>query len=137
MNLTKAILIATGKHDGQYDKGGNPYILHPLRLMLKAENDTDRIVAVLHDVIEDTDYTIRDLLADGFEQEIIDALDCLTKRKGETYDEFIQRIKPNALAKAVKLLDLKDNMDITRIENPDQKDYDRLKKYEKAIQDLT
>ncbi|MCR8641448.1 GTP pyrophosphokinase [Paenibacillus sp. N1-5-1-14] len=135
-NLTKAILIAAKSHDGQYDKGGNPYILHPLRLLTKALDGESRIVAVLHDVVEDSDYTLDRLRADGFTETILEALDCLTRRSNETYDEFIERIKPNPLARHVKLLDINDNRDLSRIQNPTERDFKRLRKYDKAISDL-
>ncbi|WP_335338483.1 GTP pyrophosphokinase [Paenibacillus naphthalenovorans] len=128
--------MATEAHEGQVDKGGNPYILHPLRLLTKASDENARIVAVLHDVIEDTDLTLEHLRKEGFNEIIIEALDCLTRCKNESYDEFIQRIKSNDLARYVKLLDLDDNSDITRIQNPTDKDYERLRKYKKAVSDL-
>ncbi|ALS22196.1 GTP pyrophosphokinase [Paenibacillus naphthalenovorans] len=134
--LTRAIIMATEAHEGQVDKGGNPYILHPLRLLTKASDENARIVAVLHDVIEDTDLTLEHLRKEGFNEIIIEALDCLTRCKNESYDEFIQRIKSNDLARYVKLLDLDDNSDITRIQNPTDKDYERLRKYKKAVSDL-
>jgi len=135
-DLTKAILIATKMHDGQTDKGGNPYILHPLRLLMRAADNDSRIVAVLHDVIEDTSYTLADLREVGFSEEIIAAIDCLSRRENESYDEFIQRIKKNDLARIVKILDIEDNKDLSRIPNPTTKDYDRIKKFDKAIKEL-
>ncbi|MCM3273332.1 GTP pyrophosphokinase [Paenibacillus elgii] len=135
-DLTKAILIATAAHQGQLDKGNQPYILHPLRLMLKAPDNDSRIVAVLHDVIEDTDVTIESLRQEGFAERLLEALDCLTRRDNETYEEFLQRIKPNALARYVKLLDLEDNRDVRRIKNLSEKDFERLQRYEKAVKYL-
>lgn len=132
-DLTKAILIATQAHDGQLDKGNHPYILHPLRLLTRASTDKVRIVAVLHDVVEDTDITLEQLRDEGFDEEIVEALDCLSRRQHETYDEFIERIQPNALARAVKLLDLEDNCDVSRIADPSEEDYKRIEKYQHAI----
>ncbi|MWC26982.1 GTP pyrophosphokinase [Paenibacillus sp. MMS18-CY102] len=134
--LTKAILIATEMHDGQTDKGGNPYILHPLRLLTKATTEEERIVAVLHDVVEDTSYQLHDFITDGFSQRIIDALTALTKLDGESYDSFILRIRQNELATRVKILDITDNMDISRIAEPTEHDVKRIEKYQQALRIL-
>lgn len=131
--LEKAILIAVKAHKGQVDKGGSPYILHPLRVMFSLKDEKERICAVLHDVIEDTDITLDYLRNDGFSEEILLALDALTKRKNESYDQFIDRIIYNRLACHVKLADLNDNMNLERIENPSQKDFERIEKYRKAV----
>jgi len=130
--LNKAIEIAAKAHAGQVDKGGNPYILHPLRVMLNCEKETAQICAVLHDVVEDTKITLNDLKADGFNDEIIAALECLTKRDGESYDDFIGRVLTNETACRVKLADLADNMNLVRIPNPTEKDKERIKKYNEA-----
>lgn len=130
--IEKAVLIAVNAHKGQVDKGGNPYILHPLRLMFSREDETEKICAVLHDVIEDTDVTLDYLREQGFSKEVLSALDALTRRKDETYEEFIDRIIENKIACNVKLADLNDNMDLSRIKNPTEKDYERLEKYKKA-----
>lgn len=130
--LEKAIIIATNAHKGQLDKGGSPYILHPLRLMFAMHNETEKICAVLHDVIEDTEITLDYLRTEGFSEEVLYALDSLTRRSNETYDEFISRIINNNIASHVKLADLSDNMDLSRIKNPTQKDYERIEKYSKA-----
>ncbi len=130
--LEKAILIATSAHQRQIDKAGKPYILHPLRVMFSRINETERICAVLHDVIEDTDITLDYLRNDGFSEEILSALDALTRRRNESYDEFIGRILNNKIACYVKLADLCDNMDLSRIKNPTEKDFQRVEKYRKA-----
>lgn len=130
--LEKAIIIAVNAHQGQVDKAGKPYILHPLRLMFSRENEIERICAVLHDVIEDTYITLDYLRNNGFSEEVLTALDCLTRRSSESYDEFITRIINNKIACHVKLADLYDNMDLSRIENPTKKDYERVEKYRKA-----
>jgi (p)ppGpp synthase/HD superfamily hydrolase len=137
-NLEKAIQIAVLAHQGQSQKNGLPYVLHPLKLMFSVQSTTAKIVAVLHDVIEDSDWTFEQLKAEGFSQEILDALDCLTHRKNEPYVDYINRITTNKLATEVKLADLKDNMDITRIpEKLSEKDWSRLQKYHQAWQKLS
>lgn len=130
--LNKAIEIATKAHTGQTDKGGEQYILHPLRVMMNCDNEAARICAVLHDVVEDTAITLDDLRKEGFSDEIIAALDCLTRRADEQYDDFITRILSNQLACQVKIADLCDNMDLTRIPNPTTEDENRMMKYKDA-----
>jgi len=127
--LEKAIIIAVNAHRGQIEKKGAAYVLHPLRLMCRMENDTDRIVAVLHDVIEDTRVTADDLRGDGFSEEILDALAHVTKREGESYEAFVARAAKNPSARRVKLADLEDNMDVRRLEAVTDKDSARLTKY--------
>lgn len=131
--LNKAIIIASEAHNGQFDKAGKPYILHPLRVMFYVEGDIkEQCTAVLHDVAEDTSVTIEYLKNQGFDDDIITALKLLTRTDDEDYMEYILKLKSNAIAKAVKLADLKDNMDMTRITNPSEKDFERLEKYKKA-----
>ncbi|MBF0448001.1 MAG: GTP pyrophosphokinase [Magnetococcales bacterium] len=131
--LEKAIALAVAGHAGQVDKANVPYILHPLRLMLRMKSERAQIVAVLHDLIEDTDATLDDLRNEGFPEEILVALDHLTHREEESYEAYIQRIKKNILAQRVKLQDLEDNMDIRRLEHlPGERDWQRLKKYRLA-----
>ena len=135
--LNKAIEIAAKAHSGQVDKVGCPYILHPLRVMLnycKNESESVKICAALHDVIEDTDITLDELRAEGFSEEILAALDCLTKRENEDYDDFISRVLTNEIACKTKIGDLADNMDMTRIPNPTARDEERTKKYRKATE---
>ena len=110
--LQRAIEIATQAHQGQFDKSGKDYIGHPLRVMEMGQTENEKIVGVLHDVIEDTDWTFEKLAEEGFSQEIIDALRCVTKlSENENYDDFIKRDKKNSVATAVKSNDLTDNMD--------------------------
>lgn len=135
--IEDAVVFAAEAHRGQVDRAGHPYILHPLRLMCNVESDTERIIAVLHDVIEDTDYTLDDLRQRGYSEEIVEAVDCLSRRDDETYEEFIQRIKPNRLARRVKLADLRDNMDIRRLGLLQEKDLERLQRYQNAWFELT
>lgn len=130
--LEKAIALAAKKHAGQLDKAGQPYILHPLRLMLNVEEPEQKIVAVLHDVLEDTDTTVVDLISLGFSQNVIDAVVALTKKQGESRLDAAKRVIKNSLAKAVKLADLADNMDLTRIKSPTAQDYLRLEEYQKV-----
>lgn len=131
-NLEHAIQLAVQAHQGQQDKAGAPYILHPLRVMLRVQSEPTMIVAVLHDLVEDTPYTLEDLRQAGYAEPVLAALDCLTRRDGETYDAFIERLAPNALACRVKLADLEDNMDMRRIANPQEKDWERLRRYRRA-----
>ena len=135
--LTKAIEIATQAHEGQFDKAGNDYIGHPLRVMEMGRTEAEKIVGVLHDVVEDTNWTFEMLEAEGFSKEVVDALRCVTKlSEKENYDDFIERVKKNPLAVAVKINDLSDNMDIRRLPYLSDKDVKRLKKYLKAYKRL-
>jgi (p)ppGpp synthase/HD superfamily hydrolase len=134
--LEKALAIAVQAHNGQTDKAGMPYILHPLRVMMKMASVTEMIVAVLHDVVEDTDWTIEMLRAEGFAEDVLTALDLLTKRTGEAYETFIQRVKALPLSIAVKLADLEDNMDARRLRNVTEEDRERLEKYRRAWREL-
>jgi len=136
MLLEKAIEIAVKAHSGQKDKAGESYILHPLTLMIGCKNEKQRIVAVLHDVIEDSDYTLENIKNLGFDIEIIEALDCLTHRKSEDYFDYIKRVKTNELATYVKCLDLAHNGDVSRLETVTKKDVKRIEKYAKALQIL-
>jgi len=134
--LEKALLIAVQAHANQTDKAGMPYILHPLRVMMKMESVPEIIVAILHDVVEDSDWTIEQLKAEGFAEDILDALDLLTKRKSEAYDEFIQWAKRTDLSRKVKLADLEDNMDTSRLRSITEEDMKRLEKYKRAWKEL-
>lgn len=131
--LNKAIIIASKAHNGQFDKSGKPYILHPLRVMFYVDGEIkEQCTAVLHDVVEDTSVTFEYLSQQGFDDDIIEALKLLTRTDDEDYMLYISKLKPNAIAKAVKLADLKDNMDMTRLPNPTEKDFIRLEKYKTA-----
>ena len=135
--LQRAIEIATQAHQGQFDKSGKDYIGHPLRVMEMGSTEEEKIAGVLHDVVEDSDWTFETLEAEGFSQEIIAALKCVTKlSENENYDSFIERVKKNPLAVAVKINDLTDNMDIRRLPYLSDKDIKRLKKYLKAYKKL-
>ncbi|HVR44776.1 MAG TPA: HD domain-containing protein [Thermoanaerobaculia bacterium] len=127
--IERAIEIAARAHAGQVDQAGAPYILHPLRVMLAVGTPHERMTAVLHDVIEDTSLTLEDLRAEGFPGEVLDAIDALTKRRGENRLDAARRAARNTIARAVKLADVTDNMNLARIPNPSEKDYARLKEY--------
>ncbi|MDU9032670.1 HD domain-containing protein [Pseudomonas corrugata] len=135
--LEKAIAISARAHEGQTDKGDSPYILHPLKVMLRLSHHDERIVAVLHDVVEDTRVTLAELRSEGFSEAILAAIDSLTKREGETYQAFIERAGRDPLARRVKLADLAENSDLSRIDSPSQNDLERVEKYRKAAEYLT
>lgn len=138
--LERAIALAASFHSGQLDKAGAPYILHPLRVMLRMTTPDEQIAAVLHDVIEDCGVTADALLAEGFEPQVVAAIVALTKqtRNGveEPYDAFIARVALHPLARRVKLADLADNLDLSRIGSPTAKDLARSEKYRRAQQVL-
>lgn len=132
--LERAIAIAAEAHAGQVDKAGEPYVLHPLRIMLRLSSNDDRIVAVLHDVCEDCPgWTLGRLGSEGFPGHIIDALNSVTKRDGEDYGDFVQRAAANPIGRRVKLADLQDNCDVSRIGLPSEGDLLRIEKYRQAI----
>lgn len=134
--LEKAILIALEAHRGQVDKGGEPYILHPLRVMLAMKRECEKIAAVLHDVVEDSVWTLGMLKVQDFSDEVLDAVGALTRRSGESYSDFINRVGLNSIAREVKIADLKDNSDLSRIQNPSEVDFVRRDKYEGALRTL-
>lgn len=129
--LEKAIEIAVEAHRGQIDKAGKIYILHPIRVMLRGRDETEMIVGILHDTVEDTPVTLDMLRLEGFSEDILDAISCLTKENGEEYGHFIDRVMVNPLATQVKLYDMEDNMNRDRIPYPTPKDEERFAKYEK------
>lgn len=136
--LDRAKAIATSAHEGQVDKAGKPYIEHPMRVMNMGKTVEEKIAGVLHDVVEDSDWTFEMLEKEGIPKDVMDALRCVTKlSEDEDYDHFIERVKTNPLALKVKLNDLKDNMDITRLGEVTEKDLARLNKYIRAYRQLT
>ncbi len=135
--LERAIQIATFAHWGQKDKAGNPYILHPLRIMLKMDTLERMMIAVLHDVIEDSHWTLENLRDEGFSPTVIKGVDALTRRRGETYQSYIERVKHHSLVIPIKLGDLEDNMNMLRLKEVNQKDLERMKKYHWGHQQLT
>ena len=128
--------IAKKAHAGQVDKAGVDYINHPLYVAEHCNTENERIVALLHDVVEDTDVTLEDL-SKVFDQEIVEAVDCITHHDEVDYETYLKRVKANPIACAVKIQDITNNLDISRIKNPTKKDYQRLNKYEQAICFLT
>lgn len=135
--IERAIEIALLAHKGQKDKSGVEYILHPLRVMERGKTEVEKICGVLHDVVEDSDWTIEDLINEGFSEEVISVIKCLTKEtENENYDEFIERVAKDPIAVKVKLNDLLDNMDITRLNELSEQDLRRLNKYLKAYKKL-
>lgn len=136
--LANAIALASEKHKGQFDKGGMPYILHPLKVMhyLKSDDLELMAVAVLHDVVEDTDVTFEDLKNLGMSDRVIAAVRVLTKMPGQTAEEYLAGIKANPDAIKVKLADLRHNMDARRLKGVTEKDRARLDKYAKMYWEL-
>ena len=134
MNLERAIEIAVSAHKGQHDKGGNPYILHPLSVMMALDLEDEKIVGVLHDVGEDNDeWTFEKLEIEGFSLSVIDALKSVTKlSENEDYDDFITRSLANEIGKKVKMADLRHNMDVSRIDKISELDIGRLNRYQLA-----
>jgi (p)ppGpp synthase/HD superfamily hydrolase len=130
--IEKAIEIAARAHAGQVDKAGAPYIFHPLRLMLAVNGEHERMAAALHDVVEDTPLTFDDLTREGFPAAVIDAVRALTKQPGESRIDAAHRAAANPVARRVKLADVGDNMDLSRIASPTGKDYARLREYEQV-----
>ena len=136
--LERAIEIAVEAHKGQVDKGGQPYILHPLRVMMSVSGESEKIVAVLHDVVEDSDWTFEALFAEGFSVEVIGALKSVTKEsEDEDYDLFIQRAMRNPIGRKVKIADLRDNLDVNRISDITDTDVKRIYKYKRALKFLS
>ena len=131
--LERAIQIAVQAHMGQKDKGGEPYILHPLRIMFKMHTDLERIVAVLHDVVEDSEWTLDHLRDEGFPNQVLAAVGCLTRRGNEPYENSIERVQVNIFARTMKIADLQDNLDVSRIPELTDKGVERIRKYQKAL----
>ena len=134
--LQDAIVLATKYHEGQVDKAGKPYISHPMRVMEKMMLEDEKIVAVLHDIVEDTTITLQDLKDRGYSDYIVNSIDCLSKRDGESYDKFVERTMTDTMASYVKLADLEDNMDLSRLSDVTEKDLERVEKYKKAKEKL-
>jgi len=134
--LERAIAIALHAHAGHTDKAGGPYILHPLRVMLAMPNPTEQIAAVLHDVIEDSSLTIEDLRREGFGDQVLAIVEALTRRAGENYEDYVQRVGRHRPAIPVKLADLRDNMDFSRLAVLTEQDMERLARYHRAYRYL-
>ncbi|HEX4551038.1 HD domain-containing protein [Pseudomonas sp.] len=131
--LERAIALAATAHAGQVDKGGAPYILHPLKVMLRMTTLEERIVAVLHDVVEDCGISLDDLRKEGFSEEVLSAIESVTKMPGEPYEDFVERAAQNPIGRVVKLADLEENSDLSRIASPSWEDLERIEKYRRAI----
>ena len=134
--LERAIVIAAEAHAGQVDKAGAPYVLHPLRMMLRLSTSDEMIAAVLHDVVEDCGLSLEMLRADGFSEQVLEAIDSVTRRAEESYEEFVLRAASNSIGRRVKLGDLLDNSDLSRIKHPTARDYARVEKYRRAIETI-
>lgn len=134
--IKMALDIATTAHEGQLDKGGHPYIEHPVAVASFVKTDEEKTVAYLHDVVEDTNVTLADLAADGFPEEIVTAVDAISQRDGESDEDYIERVKLNDLALHVKIADLKHNSDLSRFEVPTEKDIRRSIRYTKIRREL-
>jgi (p)ppGpp synthase/HD superfamily hydrolase len=134
ISLERAIALAAQAHEGQTDKAGAPYILHPLRVMLAQRTDAARVVAVFHDVCEDCDgWSFDRLPGEGFTPDLIEALRSVTKVEGEDYMDFVRRAAANPIGRTVKMADLQDNLDIRRIVALTPKDTERINKYKAAV----
>ena len=129
----KAYKIAKKAHLGQVDKAGEDYIKHPEKVASFVKTDEEKAVAYLHDVIEDTELTLEDLNKYDFSKEVLEAVDIITKKRGEDYQSYLHSVKKNKLARAVKLADLRHNSDLTRLTKVTEKDIERKEKYQKAI----
>ena len=130
--MLRAIELASEKHLSQTDKAGRPYFGHPVRVAARCQTDEQRMVALMHDLLEDTDVTAQQLLDEGFPAEIVEAVLAVTRRQGEDYEAFIERAATNPIARRVKIADLLDNMDVTRLTTLTDDDCQRLKKYHRA-----
>ncbi|MEG0873836.1 MAG: GTP pyrophosphokinase [Clostridiales bacterium] len=134
--IDKAYRIAENAHRGQKDKGGKDYILHPLAVCQRVDSDDEKIVALLHDVVEDSEITLEFLRDAGFPHHIMDAIATITKKKGQDYEAYIKGIKDNRLARTVKIADMRHNSDLSRLSVVTAIDLKRVEKYSKAIEYL-
>lgn len=136
--LNKMLVLATTRHAGQFDRGGNPYILHPLKVMyyLKSNDEELQCIALAHDLVEDTDTTYTELRDMGFSERVVQGIAALTKVPGESYDEYKVRVKANPDAVRVKMADLRHNTDIRRLKGVTDKDLARVEKYHRFYMEL-
>jgi (p)ppGpp synthase/HD superfamily hydrolase len=134
--LERAIALAAQAHEGQVDKAGAPYILHPLRVMLRMTTTDERITAVLHDVVEDCGISLATLRAAGFSETVLAAITAVTRQPAESYEDFVLRAAAHPVGRRVKIADLLDNSDLTRIAYPTARDHERLEKYRRALATL-
>lgn len=133
----KAAEIAIRAHQGQTDKSGKPYIGHVMRVSAHCHTPESKVIALLHDVVEDTSITPDQLIAEGIPASIVDGVVTLTRKHGEDYEQYISRVAPHPLCREVKIADLEDNMDIRRLAVIGESDVARLKKYHRAWKTLT
>ena len=132
-----ALSIAKKAHAGQVDKAGIDYIQHPLYVASQVKTEQEKAIALLHDVLEDSDITVADLLAYGLSNKVVTAVQTLTKKKGQSYQDYLEKVKSNDLARVVKLADLKHNSDLSRLKSVSDTDRERVKKYKNAIRYLS
>ena len=135
--IAKSLSIAIRAYAGKFDKAGSEYIKHPLRVMAKMQTDNEMSVALLHDVIEDSEITADELLSEGIPTDVVNAIICLTKIDDESYTDFIVRVKSNTLATKIKIADIEDNINVLRLKSLSDTDLDRVKKYHSAWRYLT
>ncbi len=131
--LEDAIRLAAVAHTGQFDKAGEAYILHPLRVMLRLSDPDERMAAVLHDVVEDSEVTLDDLQRAKYPAAVVAAVAALTRREGEDYFDFVRRAASHPVARAVKRADLLENLDVTRLATVTPRDEERMAKYRRAL----
>lgn len=131
--INKALKLCCQAHQNQTDKAGLPYYLHPIHLAYQMTDENTIVTALLHDIVEDTDYTIENLIDMGFPEEVCNAVRLLTHSQGDSYMDYIHKIKDNPIARSVKLADLRHNSDLSRLHNVTEQDKRRVKKYLKAI----
>lgn len=134
--LIKAFIIAARAHRGQKDKGGKAYIFHPLNVALRSKGRQEKIVALLHDVVEDTSITTDDLKNAGFSNEVVNAVSAITKIRGEAYEAYLNRVKSDRIARAVKIADLQHNSDLSRLKTITERDKQRQARYKRSIEFL-
>lgn len=130
--LDKAILIAVQAHQDQKDRYGSNYILHPIRVMMQFKSEPEMIAAILHDVVEKTDWTLEQLREQGFNAVVMEAVDLLTRRESQPYMEYIDRLKGNPIPRRVKIADIEDNMNPKRMDSLSDKNFEKLARLHKA-----
>ncbi|MCE7869720.1 HD domain-containing protein [bacterium CPR1] len=135
--VQRALEIMLEAHASQQDKTGQPYALHPIRVMGRVGSEHERMAALLHDVVEDSEWTLERLREEGFPIPVLEAVELVTRREEDSYEEFVARCATHPVARAVKLADLLDNMDLTRLHEMDDKSVERLRRYLKAYRFLT
>jgi len=131
--VSQAYQLAFAAHQGQVDKGGHPYMNHPVAVAESVDTEEEQAVALLHDVVEDTPISLQNLHEQGFPDRIVNAVDCLTKRDGEPLKSYLERVKQDPLAVKVKIADLNHNSDLRRIAEPTERDYARAERYRREI----